>query len=171
MISDKMQAALNDQINEELYSSYLYASMVGYFESVNLKGFANWMRMQLEEERIHARKIEGYLYERGAKLKLKAIAEPTPEWESPLAAFEAAYTHECHISACINKLSDLAIDEGDHATKIFLEWFVTEQVEEESNTDEMVQQLKMISGSPGMIFMLDREAGQRPAPVAAEPAP
>ena len=170
MIGKKMSKAINKQINEELFSAYLYRSMVGYFESINLKGFANWMRMQTQEEEIHAAKFESFLFERGSRPKLLAIAEPQLEWDSPLAAFEAAYEHECHISACINELSNLAIEEKDHATKIFLEWFVTEQVEEEANADDMVQQLKLIEGAPGGLFMLDRESGQRTAPAPADAA-
>ena len=170
MIKQEMVDALNHQINEELFSAYLYASMVGYFEDINLKGYANWMRIQTQEELMHAQKFSDYIIERGGRLALKAIAEPQAEWDSALAVFEAAYKHECHISECINKLSSLAIKLDDHASRVFLEWFVTEQVEEEAHADEMVQQLKLAQDSPGALFMLDREAGARsmPAPGAAE---
>lgn len=161
MLKKKLQDALNTQINEELFSAYLYASMRAYFESLNLSGFSNWMRIQVEEELFHARKFMGYLFERGGDVKLKAIKEPQAKWASPLDAFEAAYKHECHITECINKLSTLALNEDDHATRIFLEWFVTEQVEEEANADGIVQQLRMVKDAPGGLFMLNREAGQR----------
>jgi len=170
MISPEMQAALNHQINEETYSAYLYASMANHFEHVNLKGFAHWMSVQAAEEVAHAQKIAAYLNERGAKVLLEAISAPPTEWDAPLAAFEAAYAHECHISACIDTLYSQAMSEGDHATHNFLEWFVTEQVEEESSADEVVQQLKLVAGAPGGLFMLDRELGQRPAASAAAEA-
>ena len=161
MMSKEMQDALNHQINEEVFSAYLYASMSCHFQNVGLKGFAHWMTLQAGEELMHAQKFAGYLQERGAKVLLEAIAAPDTEWKSPLAAFKAAYKHECHISGCINKLYSQAMKEGDHATQTFLAWFVTEQVEEEANADEIVQQLKLIEGAPGALFMVDRELGQR----------
>ena len=167
MIAKEIQDALNQQVNEELFSAYLYTSMVNFFEQSNLKGFAQWMRLQVQEELTHTQKIVEYLFERGGKLELKEIAAPQADWASPLAAFEAAYKHECHISDCINKLSSLATEKQDHATKIFLEWFVSEQVEEEANADDMVQQLKLVEGAPGGLFMLNREAGQRQAASAS----
>ncbi|HPO15735.1 MAG TPA: ferritin [Candidatus Hydrogenedentes bacterium] len=161
MMKKKLQDAFNAQINEELYSAYLYAAMRAAFESMNLKGYANWMRLQVEEELFHARKFMEFIFERGGEVELKAIKQPQAQWDSPLAMFEAAYRHECHISECINKLSTLAMKEDDHAARIFLEWFVTEQVEEEANADGMVQNLKLMKDAPGGLFMLDREAGQR----------
>jgi ferritin len=166
MLKPTVEQALNQQINEELYSSYLYASMVGYLENANLSGYATWMRIQVQEELEHAQKISHFLMERGGRLRLLAIQEPEHEWPSPLAAFEAAYAHECHISGCFDKLATLAINEEDHATRTFLEWFISEQVEEEANADKNVQQLKLAEGAPGALFMLDREAGQRPAVAA-----
>ncbi len=169
MIKTEMAEALNNQVNEELYSAYIYASMVTYFEETNLKGFAHWMRLQTAEELAHAQKIVEYLFDRGGRVKLQAIKEPPAEWDSPLAVFEAAYEHECHISDCINKLSSLAMKLDDHATRVFLEWFVSEQVEEEANADDMVQQLKLVEASRGGLFMLDKQAAQRAAePAAAE---
>lgn len=161
MMKQEMADALNNQVNEELYSAYIYAAMVAYFEEVNLKGFAHWMRLQTKEELSHAEKIVEYLFERGARVKLAAINEPPVEWNNPLEVFEAAYAHECHISDCINKLSSLAIKLEDHATRVFLQWFVEEQVEEEANADDMVQQLKLVEESRGGLFMLDRQASQR----------
>ena len=167
MMSEKMQAAFDTQINEELHSAYIYASMACYFEVQNLKGFAHWMRIQTREELEHANKFIDFMLERGAPVKLTGIAAPDSEWPSPLAAFEVAYAHECQISQCMNILSSLATEENDHASRIFLEWFVTEQVEEEANADDMVQQLKRIEGAPGGLFMLDRDAAQRPAHAAS----
>jgi len=161
MISKKVQDAINAQINEELFSAYLYAAMRSYFERINLKGFANWMRLQFEEELFHARKFAEYLYERSGSVELKAIKAPQADWASPLAAFEATYKHECHISQCINKIATLAQKEDDHATRTFIEFYITEQVEEEANADAMVQNLKLVQDAPGGLFLLDREAGQR----------
>lgn len=169
MISKKIEQALNDQINAELYSAYLYLSMVAYFESVNLSGFAAWMRAQTQEEVVHAMKIYDYVNERGGRVVLESIAEPPAKWESPLAAFEAAYKHEQLVTGRINDLVDLAIKEKDHAANTFLQWFVNEQVEEETSADAVVQQLKMAEGAPGALFMIDRELGQRAfTPPASE---
>ena len=161
MLSPEMQDALNKQVNEELFSAYLYASMSSHFEHTNLKGFAKWMTLQSKEEEGHAQRIINYMHTRGARVVRMAIAAPQTEWPSPLAVFEDAYKHECHISACINKLATLAIKEADHATHALMEWFVTEQVEEESNADQLVQQLRMVADSPAALFLLDREVGQR----------
>ncbi|HNR32963.1 MAG TPA: ferritin [Candidatus Hydrogenedentes bacterium] len=161
MINPKMEAAINKQINEELYSAYLYASMGNYFEGMNLGGFAHWMRLQTDEELAHARKFRDYVYERGGKVVLSEIKAPQSEWKSPLAAFEAAYKHECHISDCINKLVTLAEKESDHASKVFLAWFVEEQVEEEAHADGIVQRMKLAQGAPGALLMMDRELGAR----------
>lgn len=169
MISQAMQDAFNKQINEELYSAYVYASMANYFEHSSLKGFAQWMRVQSEEELGHARRIVTFMNDRGGRVVLDAVKAPQKDWDAPLAAFEDAYKHECHISACINNLSTMAINEKDHASHAFLEWFVTEQVEEESNADEIVQQLKLMDGAPGGLFLMDRELAQR-APVNPAPA-
>jgi ferritin len=161
MISKKMEEALNEQVNAELYSAYLYLSIESYFKSLNLNGFANWMRVQTQEEVMHAMKIYDFVNERGGRVILKAIEGPPTEWDSPLAVFEAVYVHEQKVTGLINDLVDLAIKEKDHATNSFLQWFVNEQVEEESSADEVVQQLKMMENAPGGMFMLDRELGQR----------
>ena len=169
MISKKMEEALNGQVNAEMYSAYLYLSMESYFKLLNLNGFANWMRVQTQEEMMHAIKIYDFVNERGGRVILKAIDGPPTEWNSPLAVFEAVYTHEQKVTSMINDLVDLAIKEKDHATNSFLQWFVNEQVEEESSADEIVQQLKMMEKAPGGMFMLDRELGQRVfTPPAAE---
>ena len=161
MISKKIEKALNKQINAELYSAYLYLSMVAYFESVNLPGFANWMKVQTQEELMHAMKIYDFVNERGGRVVLKAIEAPPTEWDSPLDAFEATYKHEQKVTGLINNLVNLAIEEKDHATNSFLQWFVNEQVEEESSVDNVAQKLKMVEKSPGGVFMIDSELGQR----------
>ena len=170
MISQAMQDAFNKQINEELYSAYLYASMANFFEHKSLKGFAHWMRLQSEEELAHTRRIVTFMNDRGGRVILEAVAAPQTDWETPLAAFEAAYEHECHISSCINNLSTKAMEEKDHASLVFLEWFVTEQVEEEANADEIVQQLKLMDGAAGGLFLMDKELSQRTTDGAAPEA-
>ena len=171
MISKKMEKALNAQVNAELYSAYLYLSMESYFKSLNLNGFANWMRVQTQEEVLHAMKIYDFINERGGRALLKGIEGPPTEWNSPLAIFEAAYAHEQKVTGLINDLVDLAIKEKDHATNSFLQWFVNEQVEEEASADAIVQQLKIMEDAPGGMFMLDRELGLRvftpPAAIGA----
>ena len=166
MIKADLQKAFNKQINEELFSAYLYAAMVNYFEAQNLKGFANWMRAQTIEELTHANKLINYLQERGGEVKFEAIGKPDSTWKTPLAAFEAAYRHECHITACINDLYNRAAKAGDNAAAIFLNWFINEQVEEEANADEIVQRLKLADGAPGALFMVDNELGARPLPIS-----
>ena len=161
MISKKMEDALNNQVNAELYSAYLYLSMAACFESMNLPGFANWMRVQTQEETTHAMKIYDYICERGGRVMLKAIEAPPANWKSPLAAFEAALKHEQKVTGLINNLVNLAVAGKDHATQIFLQWFVSEQVEEEKSADEIVQKLKLTKNMPGALYMLDKEMGQR----------
>ena len=161
MFSKKMEAALNAQVNEELFSSYIYLSMSAYLESVSLKGHANWMRMQAKEELVHAMKFYDYIIERGGKVVLDTIKAPQTKWKSSLDAFEDAYKHEQYITNKINKLVDLANSQKDHATSSMLKWFVDEQVEEEASADEIVQKLKLAKNSPNAVFMLDQELGKR----------
>jgi len=161
MIKERMQESLNRQLNAELYSSYLYLSMSAYYSSINLKGFANWMNVQAQEELMHAMKFYNFIIKRGGKVTLSVIEAPPKEWDSPLAAFEHVSKHEQKVTSLINDLVDLSISEKDHATNNFLQWFVTEQVEEEASADEVVQKLKMVGESSGGLFMLDRELGQR----------
>lgn len=163
MISKKMEKALNDQINEELYSAYLYMAMAAAFENKNLLGFANWMSVQAQEEVGHAMKIYGYLNSVGGRVVLGAVAKPPKDIGSPLKAFEAAYKHEKHITGCINKLVTLAQKESDHATNAFLQWFVTEQVEEEASTSEVVELLKMVGSDTQGLIMVDRQLASRTA--------
>ena len=152
---------LNEQVNAEFYSAYLYLSMVAYFESINLPGFAAWMLAQSQEEVVHAMKIFNHIIDRGGRITLGVIETPAVEWSSPLHAFENAYAHEQKVTGLINNLVKTAISEHDHASNNFLQWFVTEQVEEEKSTDEVVQKLKRAGDSPGVLLMLDREMGQR----------
>jgi ferritin len=135
--------------------------MEAYFKSLNLGGFATWMRVQTQEELFHSMKFYDYINERGGRVLLKAIEAPQTQWKSPLDAFEAAYEHEQGVTARINALVDLAIKEKDHATNNFLQWFIAEQVEEEDNTSGVVEQIKLIGEAQGGLFMLDRELGQR----------
>jgi ferritin len=161
MISERMQEALNGQLNAELYSSYLYMSMAAYFQDLNLGGFANWMRVQAQEELVHAMKFYDFINERGGRVVMKPIDGPSTEWDSPLAAFEAVLAHEQKVTGLINDLVELALAEHDHATNIFLQWFVTEQVEEEDSANDVVQKIKLMGDARGGLFMLDRELGQR----------
>ena len=161
MISKKMEDALNEQVNAEMYSAYMYLSMESYFKSQNLNGFANWMRIQTQEEVMHAMKMYDFINERGGRVLLRAIEGPTTEWDSTLEVFKAVYEHEQKVTGLINNLVNLAIKEKDHATNSFLQWFVNEQVEEEASADGIVQQLTMMENAPGGMFMLDRELGQR----------
>ena len=169
MLSKKIEDVLNDQINAEFYSAYLYLSMEAYFESANLPGFANWMRVQTQEELTHAMKIYDFVNERGGTVSLKSIAQPPTKWQSPLAAFDGAYKHEQSVTGRINDLVNLAVKEADHATNTFLQWFVNEQVEEEKSANDIVQKLKLMADAPGGMYMIDQELGQRVfTPPAAE---
>jgi len=169
MIGEKMRKSLNGQVNAELYSAYLYLSMCAYFESADLAGFANWMRVQTQEEVAHAMKIYDYVNERGGRVVLEAIEKPVSEWDSPLAAFGAVFAHEQKVTGLINELVNLAIEEKDHAANIFLQWFVNEQVEEEASADAIVKKLKLVADAPGGLYMLDAELAQRLfTPPAAE---
>jgi len=161
MLSQKMQAAINTQINKEIYSAYLYLSMAAYCDSINLKGFASWMTVQVQEELSHAQKLFNYLPERGGKVILQPIDGPETEWESPLALFEHVYEHEQYVTSLINGLVKLARAEDDYATESFLKWFIDEQVEEEASASEVVEQIKLAGDRGGGIFMLDKELGAR----------
>lgn len=171
-MNDKIREAFNKQINEELFSSYLYLAMSAYFESINLPGFAQWMRCQSQEELVHAMKFYNFINERGGTVVLTAIDGPPASWESPQNVFEEAYKHEQKITGMINDLVDLAIREKDHASNNFLQWFVAEQVEEEDSADKVVQSLKLAGNQGGGLFMIDRELGTRvftpPPPVPTE---
>lgn len=157
MLTDRMHKALNDQLQAEFFSAYLYLSMSAYFEDEGLEGMANWMTIQFQEEQSHALKFYRYITERGGKVELQAIEKPKNEWEGALNVFEEALEHERMISGRINDLADLAIQEKDHATHNMLQWFIAEQVEEEANVESIVGQLRMVGGQGHGIFMIDRE--------------
>ncbi len=161
MISKKMQEALNGQVAAEFYSAYLYLSMSAYLESIDLKGFANWMRVQYQEEVSHAEKIFDHVIERDGRAVVKAWEAPPAEWKLALDVFETAYKHEQKVTGLINGLVDQALAEKDHATYNFLQWFVNEQVEEEASVKTIVQQLKLLGDSRAGLFQIDRELGQR----------
>jgi ferritin len=161
MLSEKIEKVLNGQVNAEMYSAYLYLSMSAYFQSISLSGFASWMKVQAQEEMVHAMKFYDFLNERGGRVTLQQIEAPQIEWDSPLAAFEGVFQHEQKVTGLINDLVELALDKHDHATNIFLQWFVTEQVEEEDSANEVVQKIKLMGDAKGGLFMLDRELGQR----------
>ncbi|CAK8720435.1 MAG: ferritin [Candidatus Electrothrix sp. AX5] len=161
MLKKKMLKALTRQINEEMYSGYLYLSMESYFHSISLSGFATWMRVQAQEELAHGMKFYDYVNERGGRVILDTINRPDSEWETPLVAFEQIMAHEEKVTALINGLMDLAITEQDHATKIFLQWFVSEQVEEESSVGGVLNKLRLIQNDSSGLFMLDAEMAKR----------
>lgn len=161
MLSKTMETALNEQIREEMYSSYLYLSMSAYFEGLNLKGMARWMRIQFKEEQAHALKLFDFIHDRGGAVALRTIDQPQATWTSPAAAFAATYQHEQHITACINKLVDAAQAERDHATVGILQWFVKEQVEEEAHVEPIVRRLEVAGDNPAVLFFTDRELGAR----------
>lgn len=160
-IDKELEKAINEQINAELYSAYLYLSMAAYFENTNLKGFANWMSVQAKEELEHALKFYSFLNERGGRVILLEVKKPETEWDSPLAVFEHIYEHEKGVTERIYNLVDLATSKKDHATKSMLNWFVDEQVEEEALANEIVEILKRVKDSPNALFMLDSKLGAR----------
>ena len=161
MITKSMQEAINNQINKEMFSSYLYLSMAAYFEENNLSGFAHWMRLQTAEENEHGMKFYDYLVERGGRVSLGAIAAPKATWASSLEAFQEALSHEEMITASINSLYEIALKEKDYASQIFLQWFISEQVEEEKNASDIIHQLKMIDAHGTAVLMLDKQLGKR----------
>lgn len=161
MLSQKMEEALNDQLNWEFFSAYLYASMSAYFLVIGLAGFANWMRVQALEELTHAGKFFDFIGERGGRVRLASIEQPPGGWATPLEAFQEALGHEQKVTSRINALVDLARQERDHATDIFLQWFVTEQVEEESSATEVIQKLRLVGDHPASLFHLDQNLGSR----------
>ncbi len=161
MISKKTAEALNEQIGKELYSSHLYLAMGAYLQAEGLPGMAGWLKAHAEEERGHAMRLIKYVEDQGAPVRLSGIAEPPAEYGSPRQVFEAVLDHERKITASIHALVELAIEERDFATQAMLQWFVTEQVEEESVASETVAKFKMIGGDARGIYLLDRELGQR----------
>ncbi len=170
MLGKAIQDAMNEQMRNEFYSGYQYLSMAAYCESENLPGFAHWMRAQAREEIEHAMKFYDFILDRSGRVVLGAIEEPVVEFGSPLEVFERALEHEQRVTAMINDLYGLAVSESDYASQTFLQWFVTEQVEEEKNAGDVVETLKMIGDKSEALFLLDRELGRRgnddqPAPT------
>ncbi len=161
MLAKAVQDAMNEQIKTEFYSAYQYLSMAAYCESVNLPGFAHWMRIQAREEVEHAMKFYDFVLDRGGRVLLQAIDQPVIEFGSPREVFEQALEHEQKVTATINELYTLAVEENDYASQAFLQWFVTEQVEEEKNAGDVVETLKMIGDKSEALFLLDRELGSR----------
>ncbi|MGB3367205.1 MAG: ferritin [Acidaminobacteraceae bacterium] len=161
MISKKLEEAINSQINAEFHSAYLYLSMASYFEGENLPGFANWMRIQFEEEQFHAFKMFDYLSERGGRAILTKIEGPQTDWDGLVDVFESTLKHEQLVTSLINNLADVAQEEKDRAALAFLQWYIEEQVEEESNVETILSQLKFLGGKGHGILMLDRELATR----------
>ena len=167
MLKESLQKALNEQVKNEFYSANVYLAMVAWFEDQGLPGFANWMRAQHQEELTHGLKIFDFILDRDGKVVIETIDAPPLEYASPLAAFEAAYENEKTVSRMIDDLYDLADKENDHATRVMLQWFITEQVEEEASTKLAVDKLKLAGNDSGALFVLDQQFGAR---KAGEPA-
>jgi len=161
MLDKKMEAALNEQVNAEFWSAYFYLSMSAYFEDKGLGGFANWMKVQFQEEQSHALKIFNFIVERGGRAELKPIAEVDQEWESVIHVFEETLKHEQKVTSLVNNLTDIAIELKDHASRSFLQWFVDEQVEEEAGVNELLDQLRMFEGKGYGLYQMDKELKSR----------
>jgi ferritin len=161
MVTKKMQDTLNGQMNAELYSAYLSLAMAAYYEDKDLPGFANWMRVQAQEEMTHAMKFYDYLVQRGARVILDTIEKPPSEWESPLNVSEHVLEHEKKVTGLINDLVNLAMEEKDHATNNFLQWYVAEQVEEEESVGSVLQKVRLAADSSSGLLMVDSELAQR----------
>jgi ferritin len=163
MLNAKMEKALNEQINKEIFSSYLYLSLAAYYETLNLSGFAAYYKVQANEEYAHAMKIYDHIHTRGGKVELEAIAKPQVEWAGALDGLKAAFEHEQFISKSIFSLVDLANELKDHSTNTFLNWFVEEQIEEEESALAVVTKLEMIGESKNSLYLFDRDMGKRAA--------
>lgn len=161
MIKKEVLEAMNEQINAETYSAYMYLSMAAYFENMGLSGFAHWMKVQYQEEAAHAIKFFNYVTERGGKVELKAIGQVPVEFDGIVDVYEKTLVHENHVTDLINNLMNVAVSVSDHASQSFLKWFIDEQVEEEANVEKILATLKLINGQGNGIFMMDRELGQR----------
>ena len=161
MLSKKVEKALNDQLNMEYSSAYVYQAMAAYFSDINFSGFAAWMDNQAEEQRTHARKIYDYILERGGKVALSEIRAPKSQYKSALEAFEDSLKHEKAVTKSIEKLYVLAKDEKDFGTEVFLQWFITEQIEEESTVESIIDKFKMLEGTNIALYLLNNELGSR----------
>jgi len=163
MFSKTMLAEMNEQVKHELFSAYLYLSMAAHFETANLGGFASWMRLQAAEEQEHAMKFFDYILDRGGKVALQAIDGPQVDFGTPIDVFEKVLAHEQHVTALIHKLYAQAVKDEDYASQVFLNWFVTEQVEEEKNASTILETLKLIGDKSNAIYQLDHQLGKRGA--------
>jgi len=161
MLSKTMQEAINEQIKHELYSAYLYLSMAAYYEANSLPGFAHWMRQQAQEEQSHALKLFDFVVDRGGRVTLQAIAQPPSEFQSPRQVFEQVLEHERKVTSLIHQLYALAHQENDYPTQVMLQWFITEQVEEEKNAAQILDTMQMAGDKGQALIMLDRALGQR----------
>lgn len=161
MLDQDMQDAINTQIRNEYYSSYLYLSMSAYCESRNFPGFASWLRRQSEEELVHAMKLFDYMLDRGGRVALESIDRPPSEFGTLLEVFEELFEHEREVTGMINSLYDLALSQNDHATAVALHWFIEEQVEEEKSAEEVVEKLKLAADNGAALMILDAELGSR----------
>ena len=167
-LSASLQESFDEQINAEMASAYLYLSMAAYFEDENLPGFAHWMRMQNEEETVHAMRFFDYVHDRGGRATLKAIAEPPSDFRSPLDVMERTLEHERKVTALINRMYQLAIEESDYAAQVMLHELINGQVEEEKIAEEIVDHLRIIDGDGSGLLILDARLGERTADDAAE---
>lgn len=161
MLSEKLVDAINDQIQYEYHSAFVYKAMQAYFEDEDLPGMANWMDVQFQEEMSHAEKMFQFVCESGSRVEMKAMEAPRNEYSSPLDAFEASLEHEQSVTARINALMDLAQEERNHAAQIFLQWFVTEQVEEEASVSHIIAKLKRVKQDGRGLMMIDQELAKR----------
>ncbi len=161
MLSRNLEVAINDQIKHELYSAYLYLSMSAYAESNNMPGAARWLAKQAQEEQEHALKFFGYVHDRGGKVTLQAIAQPPAEFTSLLDIFQQVQGHEAQVTSLFHRLYEMALKENDYASQVMLQWFVTEQVEEEKNAAAIVDALRSVGTQGASLFMVDRWLGER----------
>ena len=168
-IAPKMQDALNEHLNQEFFASYLYLSMAAFCDTINLPGFANWMRVQSKEEYEHAMKLFNYILDRDGRVTLSPIGQPQVEFDSALGVMETTLEHEQEVTTLINNLYRLAVEEGDYATQVQLQWFIAEQVEEEKIAKDIVEHLKMFGQEGEALMLMDRQLGAR-TPVPAPPA-
>jgi ferritin len=166
MISQSLTDALNEQLKQELYSSYLYLAMSAYCDSQNLPGFAHWLRLQANEEQAHAMKFYDFILDRDGRVQLQPLQQPPRDFGTPISLFEQVLGHEQEITSLIEQLYRKAASDQDHATQIFLEWFISEQVEEEKTASQLLETLKMAGDSKLGLLMLDRELGARQAAAA-----
>ncbi|MDO8550608.1 MAG: ferritin [Ignavibacteria bacterium] len=165
MIKDKILKALNKQLNEELYSSYAYLAMSAHFSSLSLDGFAHWFRLQSQEEYGHAMKILDYINTRNGKVSLMKVDPPKTAWKKPQEVFQEAYDKEVSVSKSINDIVGLSLSEKDYATNNFMQWFVSEQIEEESTASKLLNRFNLIGDNKNGLLILDRELGMRAAAV------